>query len=176
MTHISELKSKIDEVVRLLSLVDEEADQMASRKTVLDQFDFKLREREQEINKKMQKVDEKDAKLESERDYIVKRTNDLSDKEFKLEAKQREIDEGKKIFLELEKERDAVRREKEGLEEQIKALDNFAKEKQNIEHLRGMLERESIIDRERKKLLNEQESSLLKEKDRLQKIADQMEK
>ena len=111
-----------------------------------------------------------------EKEYIVKYRQELTDKEFKLDQKEREIKDASKIFTDIEREREIIRNEKEQMAKQLKQVEALNKEKENIEHLRGMLERDAVIDRERKKMLNQQEVTNLQEKERLQKVAESLQR
>lgn len=176
MKHAEELKSALSNLINLLQVIDGEIQGMSERDTSLNDYDRKLRTREGELDKRRESLDKEHEVLQQERDFVTKQKNEILEKEHKLGVREKEVIEAQSILTELEKKRDEMRTLEAKLAEQQKNADRIVKEKENIEHLRSLLERESVIDRERKKILNEEEAANIKEKERLQRLAEEINK
>lgn len=168
---IEELQDKIDSVFKDFEVLlykaakDEEfSKQLKEKELRLNQAKDDLKMREGDFAQ--EKVDISESKR-----YIKKKLDEIALKEKNIETEWRKITEAQSVIEELEVKENDLKQKEVQLAEKEGQLKEIDVKLSDIKRREDAIEKEKVVDRERKKLILEQEAALQHERERLQRLA-----
>lgn len=142
----------------------------------LRDFDFSLRAFEKKLNKTAadQKIER--TQLDSEKTFLKDKLIEISEKEVKV-AQLTELKESiKSLSEELDKKKARLDAQEIEIDERLKQAIALDERQVELDHREELLKKEMLLDRERKVLLDQQAIDNQTEANRLQKIAESLQK
>jgi hypothetical protein len=158
------IKSLIEQVVTELENINSFAASCEAKESDLTRLDFRLREREGELNKREAKLKEREDNIGAENDLIAGKLVDIEQRELLL-AKLEGIRER------VAKESEELDIKKVEIDQKSEGYDFLVKREKELKIQEDLINKEKLVDRERKEKLDIREYHLKKKEERLQMAA-----
>lgn len=176
MSNLDGLKQQYELLIKEIDSLLGLADNNIQEEKRIKEAELNLRKFESELKDKERLLNNKEEEIKGQIDYLRTKNLDFISKEKQIETKLRKVTEAEATIREAElKEKDIDEKMKQ-LEGKLQVYKELEKEKEQIAHLRSMLNKETLIDRERKDKLDTQAQENEREKKRLQILADSIRK
>ena len=171
---INDIRSSFEILVTNIQSFLDWADSVDKNDKLLKEFDHKLRDREKIINKKVDNLILREGKLKSDSLIVDEKINELE----KTKVQAKTIDH-KLAVLKREEEEIAKKHtkldEREGkISTREKELETLKDTEKELDHRETLLKKEMLMDKIRQEKMDKREKDLDKERDRLQKVALQL--
>ena len=165
------MRDRVEEIINEFEILTGERDRLAIELEALDIKEHQLRDFQK-------KLDEKERALLAEKQAVSKEKQFLSRFNQELVVKKDSFATKEKLIAEataqIDKRNQEAEAERADINQQITRLTALMGQKDHLDQDKKFLERERIIDRERKLQLDEKEAFLEAEKKRLNDIAVRM--
>jgi hypothetical protein len=157
------LQQRIDDVISLLRVSDNEAQEIEAKRAALEKQAYALSDREKSIYTREVEYKKKIADIEAQKIYIEEQSKNAQLTLNKL-VLERDALKG------LVKEKEEIERERTQLEADKKSFETLKLEKEEFIKERDLFKREKLAMQESQKLLSIREANITAKEERLDKI------
>lgn len=171
MSHIEEFKQLSENFIKLLEVVEFEADDMIQRQHMLEDLDRRVHAKEAEIAETEKDYKEK-IKLMIEQMEHTKRLNlEQNKREEFIKTRTGEIEKENLHIITRQEELDTKEKE---IKELLKKGDELTAKENDLKQRESIITKEKLLDAQRKQILDSREKRIGQEEIRLQQLSDRL--
>lgn len=163
------LKEKVEDVLNLLMDGVKRLEEVEKREYLCSDNEHRVRDLEKSIDMKLASLHTREVRLEEEKMAVKKMNEEITRKR---ESIQRTANEAETTIQEAEEKKKELQIQEKGIDQKIRELKTLIAKDEEFSVERRLIEKEKVVDRQRKELLDIREEKIHNRETQLQINAD----